>query len=308
MKGYLMFSFNPQGKLALNDRFLPYIKGENIYPVNVEISVSGICYEACKKCFYKEQQLGLLMSWGIFNNFLNYITDINAITWTGGGEPTENDLFPEFTQAVKKLGKKQGLFTNLSKPQNIIPDCFEWIRVTCTPNNIKKYEAFTKLRYCKKVGLCVNYTGSDDDIFTEDCILIADQYNFDYVQIRPALESHGKQSNIIINADKFSKYPKVFITEYKFEEQSKKKIYKLCEGFNFVPFIWEDGLVTVCAYHRTKPYIIGNLQIETFMDIVYKIWKRKTVPISESCQICCKNHEINKMLFMSRLTTDVEFI
>jgi MoaA/NifB/PqqE/SkfB family radical SAM enzyme len=301
-------SFNPQGKLALNARFIPYIKGENIYPFNVEISASGVCYETCKKCFYKNEQTGAFISREIFSNFFNYSTDIIAVTWTGGGEPTENDLLPEYTGVMSSAGKKQGLFTNISKPQNINTKDFEWIRVTCTPRNIKKGEDLSDLRSCKKIGLCVNYTGSTDDTFVDNCIAIGYKYDFDYIQIRPALEKGGQQSNVSIDIEKFVKHSKVKITGYKFEDQSMSKMYTQCEGFNFVPFIWEDGLVTVCAYHRSDPYILGDLKKDTFLDIVHRIWNKKAVPVSESCQVCCKNHEINKMLYASKQVTDVEFI
>ena len=70
-------SFNPQYKLALNDRFIPYIRGGNIHPFNVEISCSGICHESCKKCFYKEQQTGITLSKETFNNFFNLFSVLN---------------------------------------------------------------------------------------------------------------------------------------------------------------------------------------------------------------------------------------
>jgi len=301
-------SFNPQGKLALNDRFIPFMKGENIYPFNVEISISGVCHETCKTCFYKDGQTGSFFSQEMFNNFFNYSSYVSAVTWTGGGEPTENDLFPEFTHAIYNSGKKQGLFTNLGKPLNITPMDFEWIRVTCTPRNMRKDEGLSHIRSGKKVGLCINYTGSTDDTFVDNCISVCYKYDFDYIQIRPALEKGGQQSNVIIDKDKFSRHSKVLITDYKFEGQSEEKSYSQCEGFNFVPFIWEDGLVTVCAYHRVEPYVLGYLKEETFLDIVHKIWVKRSVPVSNSCQVCCKNHEINKMLYASKLITDIEFI
>ena len=73
--------------------------------------------------------------------------------------------------------------------------------------------------------------------------------------------------------------------------------YSKCYGHNFCPFIDSNGDVVSCAYHlKDKDYIFGNINRQTFRDI----WSGRNpakIKVSESCQICCKNDQINQLLY-----------
>lgn len=39
--------FDPPSKLALHPQFAAYMAGEKVYPINLEISCSGVCQATC---------------------------------------------------------------------------------------------------------------------------------------------------------------------------------------------------------------------------------------------------------------------
>ena len=293
--------FNPATKLALCPEFIPYIEGDTFLPVNIEVSPSGVCHAGCPTCFYRNAQTGKMMTDEVFSR----IPRTRALTWTGGGEPTLNENLSRWIEIISMRGTQQGLFTNLSQIGRINTRLLGWIRVTVTDKNLTDTDAIAHARRATRAGFCVNYSGPADDDKIREALDVCVKYGFDYVQVRPALNGGGKRSTITLPE---IEHPKLQYTSYKFLDQSADRGYSACEGFHFVPFIWEDGLVTACAYHRHAPYILGDLSIETWAQIEERINDLEGVPVSDDCQVCCKNHEINKTIAAARAIEDRYFI
>ena len=100
------------------------------------------------------------------------------------------------------------------------------------------------------------------------------------------------------------------ITNYKFLGMGDGRIYDLCEAFHFVPFIWQDGRVDICAYHRTEPdYRLGNLfdpgEKGTFKYIMDHA--PKNIKVASNCQVVCKLHEMNSILQLRKGLKDINF-
>jgi len=288
--------FEPGLKLARHKRLVDYLNGEKIFPINIEISPSGICNAHCDWCFYKDSPDNHLIDTKLMLKTIKELESFaQAITWTGGGEPT---LHPDFRKFIK-TNLKQGLFTNGLKV-NYDPSIFEWIRVSKTDKdwpvkNIKK------LRKCKTLGMCINYLGNDEAI--KEGLKVARKVKADYLQVRPALNV-GNNLTFVKRPNLQDKL--LLLTDYKFEECSKERTYDRCEGFHFVPFIWQDGDVDVCAYHKgDKKFNLGNLYQNDLMSILQNAPEYVKV---KDCQICCKNHEINKLISNMRKLEDVAFV
>ncbi len=125
----------------------------------------------------------------------------------------------------------------------------------------------------------------------------------DYVQVRPALKFHGQTVNI---EPPRIEHPLIQITDYKFDAAKHKHGYATCEGYHFVPFIWEDGNVDVCSYMRKHPgYTLGNIYESSLKEILDRA--PKSVPVISKCQVCCKNHEMNKAVHHARGLQDINF-
>lgn len=301
--------FNPSLKLAANPTFARFIAGEQIVPTNVEISPCHVCNATCEWCFYrgthgKMNPAHLFEPTALFR-LISQCAEmgVKAITWTGGGEPTLHPHFPAACAVAHRDGLKQGLFTNALLLPKYDPSLFEWIRVSNTDHdwNLK---AIAKLREsAKTLGLALNYTG--DDAAVHRALEVGHQCGVDYVQVRQALELRGHVTT--------RKPPTIddlllFVTEYKFDDSANPHGYTNCYGYHFVPFVWHDGDVDVCGYHhkKGKPYTLGNLHHESFTEIMQKA--PRAVPVCASCQVCCKNHEANKLTNEALAMQNPEFV
>jgi MoaA/NifB/PqqE/SkfB family radical SAM enzyme len=228
---------------------------------------------------------------------------IKSISWTGGGDPS---LHPSIGAAITKaemLGFKQGMFTNALAIPKYNPDLLEWIRVTVTDRPVN-VEYVRMLRRCKTLGFAFNYAGSQDLDRLIETLDIAEQVGADYVQTRPALKPLGQK--VFITPPPI-RHRLLESTAYKFEDAAKPHGYESCVGWNFFPYISEDGKVWTCAYHQKTgaPYLLGDV----YQDTLAKILERAPleVPVCDRCQIDCKPHEANKAVHAARQLQDVCF-
>lgn len=286
--------FSPQLKLCKSERLSSLFNGKFIFPINLEISLTGRCNAACQECFYKDSKDNTDINYELLLDFLiSAKYNLKAITWTGGGEPTLHYDFHNITQQVDKDCKiEQGLFTNALNTPYYLPWLFKWIRVSKT--NFDWPEENIKLLRQKNenVGLCVNYNGNDNDI--ETGLKIVHDNDLRYINVRPALNTSGQVVDIKPPAIKDKK---LIISKYKFDQASKKRDYDKCYGYKFVPFLWHNGDLDACAYHKNNPcYNFGNIYSHSYDHIIENINKKEFVHATELCQICCKNHEINRLI------------
>lgn len=292
--------FNPQYKLMRHKELFSYLKGEKISPINIEISPCGICNATCPWCFYKNNHSKKILDKDVLLKFINdaQTLGVKAITWTGGGEPS---LHPNFKDIVKSVKIDQGLITNGLILPKYDPKFLNWIRVSKTDVDWNQ-EVLKNLRDCPTLGLCINYTGNEDEVkYSLDIVY---KLNLDYLQIRPALNTNGEKTKISIPniRDK-----KLELTPYKFLESDKDRDYSECTGFNFVPFLWEDGDLDVCAYKKgNKNYNLGNIYKSTLSDILNN--SPRHAKVESDCQICCKNHEINMLVQTLKNIENVNFV
>jgi len=294
----------PTLKLTKHIEFSKYINGQTIFPINLEISPSGFCNASCPWCFYLKSQSKENIDTQVLLKFIDLcqIFGTKAITWTGGGEPTMHPDFKKITQSLKKVD--QGLFTNALKVPEYDPSVFNWIRVSKT-NLDFNIESLKKLRECRTVGLCINDTGTlESSNLIVKALDLVHKLNLDYLQVRPALNKSGEKTSIVAPVYKDDK---LIITDYKYSEANKERIYTKCEGFHFVPFLWEDGRLDVCGYRRCEDaYNIGNIYNDDFNKIV-KLFP-DYVNVTNECQICCKNHEINTLIHQVKTLEDENFV
>ncbi len=299
----------PQEKLALHPQYAAYLAGERVYPINVEISPSGLCQAECPFCFFagtgelghhrnvmldQNRTLGLLYEMKVLG--------VKSVSWTGGGEPTLHRHFGDFARAAAGLGLDQGLFTNALAEPKYDPSLFSWIRVTMTDKPFRE-DLIAKLRPAKALGIAFNYAGPQDDDYLRETLGLAERARADYVQVRPALAFHGQTVDI---APPAIEHPLLYVTPYKFEDAKRKHGYATCEAFHFSPFVWENGNVDVCAYMRKHDgYRLGNIYEDSLKTILDRA--PRSVPVSPLCQVACKLHEMNKAVHRGRALEDKNF-
>lgn len=300
-----MSRFQPFLKPALHKELAEYLDGFTIMPVNIEISITGKCNANCPWCFYKGEKTRDSIDSDTLLGFLEEaeMLGVKAITWTGGGEPTMHPNFAEFVEKAFRLGLDQGLITNGWCPTNFNPSLLNWIRVSRSSLGLNM-EKLKYLRQCETLGLAINYNGNYKEV--NEAVKIGEKIGVDYVQIRPVLNTKGKITEQGFGLN-IKPHTLLIMSEYKFEDAKIKHNYKKCEAFHFVPFVWENGDVDVCGYMRNIPgYNLGNIYKESFKDIMKKA--HKSVPVCDNCQVCCKNHELNKLINELKQIKDKNFI
>lgn len=317
-----MMRFEPGLKLARHKELGEYLEGKTVYPINIEISPSGKCNANCPKCFYSQKSWALKGRDNVFlkesrmEGLINELAGMGgkSISWTGGGEPTLHPSFPKFVEWANWAGLEQGLFTNALKPVKYDPTLFEWIRVTKTNYDLNE-DVLKTLRGCKTLGICINYSKEDSEKLIKDTLKIAERLDSlkkskshsTYVQVRPALEIKGGLVDVQVPS---IKHPLLTITDYKFLGSNLEREYNLCEAYHFTPFIWQNGDVDVCAYHKgEKEFNLGNFYVKgkqgrfkTIMD-----GAPKNVKVGDSCQVCCKLNAMNSMIDHMKQLKDVNF-
>jgi len=274
--------FEPGLKLACHSQLGKYLEGEFVAPINIEISPSGVCNANCPWCFYRQKNKVLNGMDDIFFNeerMTGLIEELSgmgvkSISWTGGGEPTLHPKFAQFAELTKWSGLKQGLFTNALGEIKYDPTDFEWIRVSKT-DKPWPVENIKRLRDCKTLGLCINYNGPEDDHLIKYTLKIAEELNITYVQVRPALKIKGEKTSIVVPN---MKHPLLLITDYKF--------LVLEERFN-----------------------LGNVFAEGEKRRFRNIMKNspKSVPVCDTCQVCCKLNAMNSMIHHVKELEDRDF-
>lgn len=307
--------FYPMMKLFSHERTLRYLKGESIFPINVEFSPSGVCPAHCRGCFYRVDDgalAGMNTSFFDIGRFPSLLEEfvacgVKAITWTGGGDPPAHPKFPQLVQMAHAAGLQQGLFTSGLVRVKFDPSLLEWIRVTATDQPLP-VEHMKQYRRCKTLGIAINYAPGDEALIEQAIAIVEeldrlkdDPKHATYLQLRPEMGIYGEHHDCNLPA---IKHPLVELTPKEWEED---RGYKKCEGYHFTPFIWQDGEVTVCAYHKGREgYMLGNLYESTFQDIMADA--PRSVDVIPECQSCCKLDQMNKSIEEHKLLLDANFI
>ncbi len=300
---------NPKAKLLWHGRRVEsWLRGEYALPVLVEVAPTNHCNASCPWCDFKGKHGKININKDVMLSTLKELTytEVKAINWTGGGEPTMHPNFNEFVVEAHRLGIEQGLFTNAYEGiEN--PEMFKWIRISMTDKGfaaIKKPDGF--------FGICVNQTVTTLESELAEWCEEAKSMGAKYFQVRPSLAGIWQNQPYMptpvglksIETEDFE----VVISHYKYDEAILPHEYTKCYGYHFCPSIDWKGQVGVCLYRMDEDkYVFGNLNEETFT----AIWYHKNVSgnlVNDGCQNCCKNHEINKELFVAKHMDHVNFL
>ena len=300
--------FDPQAKLLWHgSRVGEWLNTGRSRPILIEIAPVGYCNAACPWCFCKKQRSNeRINKFDMFKAVDDLLSlDVKAINWTGGGEPILHPDFGDFVDYASRKGLKQGLFTN---GYENIPnqDKFEWIRISLTDKGLSSIK-----KPAVPFGICLNHVAEHNDLILTNLCLEARDFGASYFQVRPALVGSYKEQPLLAAPDFLKIYEtnnfKVYITDYKYDEAAKPKEYLYCYGYHFCPSIDWNGNVSTCLYlSNRRNFVFGNLRKKSLL----KIWGKipEEIKVTEECQNCCKNHEINKILYKAKNVTLEDFI
>lgn len=156
--------FNPQHKVLFHlDRVKKYFsKNKAVDPISIEIDPSNSCNHSCPFCISGHIHLSKFKGTKFFNRVIMpreilmklvadlCKTEVRAISWTGGGEPTMNTSLKEAITYIKNNSKiKMGMFSNGSMLERfdlfeVITKSLEWIRISIDAGDRKSYDSLRK--------------------------------------------------------------------------------------------------------------------------------------------------------------------
>ena len=151
--------FNPHNKILCHlDKVEKLLNNENPAPILIEIDPSNACNHSCPFCISGHLHLSKYKGTDLFNRtmlkkdvFKDLVDDlislkIDAINWTGGGEPTMNPALSEMIKYINKNSNiKMGMFSNgtmfkrFDLFETIVNSC-SWVRVSMDAGREDTYD------------------------------------------------------------------------------------------------------------------------------------------------------------------------
>ncbi len=317
---------NPYGKILRFPKLMERIKnGQRVWPFNIEMDVSNRCNLDCTWCDFSYTHDNALMSKELGESIIRQAAQggTEAITFTGGGEPTLNPALEDIVQAAAKEKLDLGIYTNGIQINPISQNLwsFKWIYVSLDApdptayakakmpknlelggslfwsviGNIKALVAYRDKGVFPTLG--VGFLLSSKTWVTIDRMLaLGDSLGVDYLQFRPIWGDEGGYEWIsgalsFLEAAKTS--TKIVVSRQRFLDLLHwRRAYTHCRGSELVPCIGADGKLWVCPNTRGKR-LLGDLSTESLASI----WvRRQPQAVGPDCRETCRNHALNETL------------
>lgn len=284
-----------------------WMKGENIYPIEMEISPSGTCNHRCVFCAvdYIGYQPHFLDKDIILRDIKQMSTKgLKSVICSGEGEPLLNIHMPEIANGIKACGVDVAMSTNgVLFTEKIAEECmaaFTWIRFSVASMEEQSYNAIQRGKKGDLDKLKINlsnavYLKRNKQLKTTlgvQCLLLPDnmgqvvnmakelrKIGVDYFTIKPYSQHLHSNNSFQIDYEQLLDLEKelnTFITEdfsiiFRANAMKKihhKKCYKQCLGLPFMTHIDSQGNVWPCVAHiGTEDFLYGNINENTFEDI-----------------------------------------
>ena len=310
------------------ERVAAWQRGENIYPIEVEISPSGACNHRCVFCAvdYIGYQPNYLDKNVILKNMeIMKRKGLKSVICSGEGEPLLNKDMPDIANGIKGYGidvamSSNGALFSKDKAQECL-EAFTWIRFSVASLEEKSYYQIqganqgdlekvkrnladaVEVKAAKKAGTTL---GVQCLLMPENVEQVVDmakelrEIGVDYFTIKPYsqhLHSKNKRQIDYEQMMELEQELKEFSTEKysiyfranAMQKMHKEKCYQECYALPFMSHIDAKGNVWPCVAHiGNQEYCYGNIYDNDFEEI-WEGSQRKEVIRK------LKEHDINKI-------------
>ena len=284
-----------------------WLKGDNIYPIEIEISPSGACNHRCTFCAvdyigYKPNYL----SKDIILRDVKHMSTrgLKSVICSGEGEPLLNKDLPDIVNGIKSYGVDVAMSSNGALfTKDKLEEClkaFTWVRDSVASMEEKSYDAIqrgkpgdlervkTNLAAAVEVKKKQNLTTT----LGVQCLLMPEnaeqlplmakilkEIGVDYLTIKPYSQHLHSDHTWNIDYNGLLELEKE-VTDYATEDfavyfranamkkMHHEKCYKECLGLPFMTHIDASGNVWPCIAHiGTEQFSYGNVNENTFEEI-----------------------------------------
>ncbi len=289
------------------DAVARWMKGENIYPIEIEISPSGACNHRCVFCAvdYIGYQADFLDKDIILRDISRMSgRGLKSVVCSGEGEPLLNKDMPDIANGIKACGvdvamSSNGVLFTKDKAQDCL-GAFTWIRFSVASMEEKSYDKIQrgKTEDLEKVKINLEEAvriKKDRKLKTTlgvQCLLLPDnmeqlpsmaeqlrEIGVDYLTVKPYSQHPHSENTFQIDYEamlELEQEMKQYTTEdfaVYFRANAMKKVhhgkcYKQCYGLPFMTHIDAKGNVWPCVAHiGTERFCYGNIYEQTFEEI-----------------------------------------
>lgn len=284
-----------------------WCRGENIYPIEIEISPSGSCNHRCIFCAvdYIGYQPAFLDKDVILRNIRQMSAKgLKSVICSGEGEPLLNRNMPDIANGIKACGVDVAMSSNgalFTKEKAL--EClgaFTWVRFSVAS---MEEESYNKIQRGKdgdlnkvKENLADAVSVKKDKGLTTtlgvQCLLLPDnmrqlpnmakqlrEIGVDYLTIKPYSQHLHSENKFeidykeMLDLEKEIKQYESNIFSIYFRANAMKKMhhekcYKQCYGLPFMTHIDAKGNVWPCVAHiGTDEFCYGNIYERSFEEI-----------------------------------------
>lgn len=293
-----------------------WLQGENIYPIEMEISPSGSCNHRCTFCAvdYLGYKPVLLDSKMILENITHMQRNgLKSVICSGEGEPLINKNMPDMANQMKTLGVDVAMSSNgVLFSKEIAKDClssFTWIRFSIAAIEEELYHTIHRGKrgdlekvlhnISDAVDLKRKYNGSTT--LGVQCLLIPEnqhqiikmakileEIGVDYFTIKPYSQHTQSNNHLNFNYENLLSMEKelknlqtdqfkIYFRANAMKKVNTEKEYDNCYGLPFMVHIDARGNVWSCInFIGKEEFCYGNLYEESF-ESIWNSEKRKNI-------------------------------
>ena len=284
-----------------------WLRGENIYPIEIEISPSGSCNHRCVFCAvdYIGYQPCFLDKDIILRNIAQMSRKgLKSVICSGEGEPLLNKDMPDIANEIKVYGIDVAMSTNgVLFTKDKIDECiqaFTWIRFSVASMEKSSYD---QIQRGKPGDLERVKTNLADAVRVKknkklkttlgvQCLLLPEnmaqlpemakqlrEIGVDYLTIKPYSQHLHSENTFQIDYNDMLELEQdirqyetddfsVYFRANAMKKMHHKKCYSECYGLPFMTHIDAKGNVWPCVAHiGTKEFCYGNIYDQTFEEI-----------------------------------------
>ncbi len=293
-------------------RVAMWLNGENIYPIEVEISPSGSCNHRCIFCAvdYIGYQPDYLKKDVILHNIrIMGKNGLKSVICSGEGEPLLNRDLPDIADGIKSFGidvamSSNGALFTRDKAEACL-DAFTWIRFSIASFEKDSYDKIQrgaegdleKVKANLADAVAVKKAKGAKTTLGVQCLLMPENMHqvvsmarelkkigVDYFTVKPYSQHLHSKNQMEIDyhqmAELGAELEQFHSAEYSvyfranaMKKMHKEKCYKECYGMPFMTHIDAKGNVWPCVAHIGHPdYCFGNIYENTFDEI----WEGET--------------------------------
>lgn len=289
------------------ERVADWLKGENIYPIEIEISPSGTCNHRCIFCAY--DYIGYeprFLNKDILFRDIEHMSrrGLKSVICSGEGEPLLNKDMPEIANRIKSFGVDVAMSTNgVLLTRERIQEClkaFTWVRYSIASMEQSSYDKIQRGKDGDLEKVKINLSEAvrykrDNQLETTlgvQCLLLPDNQKYvldmarelrdigvDYFTIKPYSQNLHSENSFDVDYEEMLDLEKelqayvtdafsIYFRANAMKKMHHEKCYKQCYGLPFMTHIDASGNVWPCVAHiGVEGFCYGNINEQTFEEI-----------------------------------------